>query len=182
MLAVLIGYFSIFLGLLIVLLPALIAELSRPKDAVLGAMIMSLGLILITSNRRFDGSPMFAVILSSIVISRLLLEVSQYRWQQLSSSEKIDLKKISHWKNNFNQLFLAFLKLGSIFVEFISLFKPKPKPSSIGKKWVSPELREGNSSSEIKQGTSPEVKIEKNNLVSDQLLSQASEDTTQDAS
>ena len=54
-------------------------------------MIMALGLILITSNQRLNGSPMVGVMLSSIIMSKLLLEVSQYRWQQLGSEEKAKL-------------------------------------------------------------------------------------------
>ena len=51
-----------------------------------------LGLILITTYERFNGSPMLAVLLGALIFLRLLVEVSQNRWQQLTNEEKSDLK------------------------------------------------------------------------------------------
>ena len=126
MLVAFVGYFSIVLGLLILALPLLLAELSRPKDAVWGAMIMVLGLILITSNQSFDGSLILAVILNSIIISRLLLEISQYRWQQLDAEEKIDLTTYRRWKQSFSQFFSAFLNMTiNLLYHFVEVWKIK---------------------------------------------------------
>ena len=132
MLAIVIGNLLFILGFFIVLLPIIIAEISRPRDSVWGALIMILGLILFSSYERFNGSPMLAVLLGSFLFSRLLLEVSQNRWQQLTFEEKSDLRTFSRFKNSFKEIISAFGKLNSIVLDIFNLFKPKPKPSSIG--------------------------------------------------
>ncbi|WP_269622313.1 hypothetical protein [Prochlorococcus marinus] len=179
MLAVLIGDLSIAFGFVVLLLPILIKELSRPKDTVLGALIMLFGLTLITNHERFVGSPMLVVLFTSLIISRLSYEVSVQRWEQLSSQEKGNFKSFNKWKNSFQENFSAVGKMASIFVE---LLKFKKKPSPIQKKWVRPENKSGNDFSQLKQVGSIEGKIEKEKLLSDQLSKPTSGNTTSDAS
>ena len=170
MFALVIGYLAISLGSLILLVSLLLTELSRPRDALWSALIMLLGLVLINSYESLNGSPMLAVLFSSLIILRLLAEISQYRWQQLGEEEKASLKTLNRWKNSIKQVFLASTKLGSIFLEVFKLFKPKSKPSEIGKKWVRPEIDEKKQSSEGNIVSSDEVvSIEENTLVSDQI-------------
>ncbi len=182
MIAVVIGNFSIVLGFLILSLPLLIRELSRPRDSVWGALIMILGLILITSNERFNGSPMIAVLLSTFLVVRLFSEVSQNRWQQLTVQEQADLRTFVRWKSSFNQIIFAFSKLGSIILEFFVLFKSKAKPSSIGKKWIRPEHNNEIAESESKQFASLEANIKENNLVQNQIVKPTSGNNPSDAS
>ncbi len=182
MLAIVIGNILIFLGFFIVSLPVLITELSRPRDSVWGALIMILGLILLTSDERFNGSPMLAVLLSTFLFSRLFLEVSQNRWQQLTVEEKSDLKTFSRFKNSFLQIFAAFAKLTSIIVDLFHIFKPKAKPSSIGKKWTRPELKNEIQPLDSEQLSSPEAIINEKDLVKDQILKPTSGNNPPDAS
>ena len=182
MLAIILGYLLIVLGFCIVILPVLITELSRPRDSVWGAIIMILGLILINSYERFNGSPMVAVLLSSCLFSRLFLEISQNRWQFLTLEEKTSLKTFSRFKNSFNDTIAAFGELNSIVVGFFKLFKPKPKPSSIGKKWIRPDLDTGLRSVESKQIGSPEANIKEKDLVQDQTIKSTSGKNTSETS
>ncbi len=139
MLAVLIGDLSVLVGFVILLLPLLIAELSRARDSLWGALIVVLGLILITENDRFRGSPMLAVLLGGLILSRLLLEISSNRWQQLTPEEQLALKSFSKWNISIRQLFLVFAKLGSISFEMIKAFFPKKNSASTVKKWIRPD-------------------------------------------
>ncbi len=169
MFALVIGYLAISLGCLILLVSLLLTELSRPRDALWSAIMMLLGLVLVNSYESLNGAPMLAVLFSSLIISRLLVEISQYRWQQLGEEEKASLKTLNRWKDSIKQVFLASTKLGSIFLEVFKLFKPKSKPSEIGKKWVRPEIDDEKKSSEGNIRSSDEVSIEENTLVSDQI-------------
>ena len=181
MFAVAIGYLAIALGLSVLFVSLLLTELSRPRDALWGAIIMLLGLVLITSYESLNGSPMLAVFFSFLIMSRFLVEISQYRWQQLSEEEKISVKTLTRWKNSFKQVFLAGAKFGSIVFEVFKLFKPKPKPSEIGKKWIRSEL-EDEKRAAISPRASNEVNIEENSLATDQIASLKSEETSSDAS
>ncbi len=182
MFAVVNGYLAIFLGLSILLVSLLLTELSRPRDALWAAIIMLLGLVLITSHASLNGAPMLAVLFSFLIITRLLIEISQYRWQQLSEEEKISLQTFNRWKNSFKQIYLAAVKLGSIIFEVFNLFKPKSKSSKIGKKWVRPEPDDEKKSSEDNPRSSDEVNIEENTSFSKQISSLKSGDKSSDAS
>ncbi len=143
---------------------------------------MILGLVLITSKERLSGSPMLAVLFSSLIIFRLLLEVSQNRWQQLTLEEKAGIKSFSLWNNRISQIIAVFGRLGSIVLAISDLFKGKPKPSSIGKKWVRPETNNKSAGSDSKQLASLEGNIDDKNFASDQISTLASGNTPSDAS
>ena len=179
MLAIIIGNSLIFLGFIVVVLPVLVTELSRPRDSVWGALIMILGLILFTSYERFNGSPMIAVVLGAFLCFRLFLEVSQNRWQQLTVEEKSNLKTFNHFKNRFLQMISAVGKLNLLISEIFNLFKSKP--SSIGKKWIRPELRKETQSLESKQLGSSQAIIKNKDLVKDQILKSTSGNNTSDS-
>ena len=55
MLATLSGDICLLFGLALLLLPLLAAELSRPRDGVWGAVVLILGLVLVTSSDRMRG-------------------------------------------------------------------------------------------------------------------------------
>ncbi|ABX08191.1 Ycf66 family protein [Prochlorococcus marinus] len=139
MLAVFIGDLSVLVGFVILILPLVLTELSRARDSLWGALVIILGLILITENDRFTGTPMLAVLLGALIISRLLLEVSNNRWQQLSPEEKIALKSFQKWNISIRQLFLIFAKLWSICLELIKALLPKKQTNSTVKKWIRPD-------------------------------------------
>ena len=87
MLASLSGSLALALGLAVMLLPLLSPELSRPRDAVWGAVLLLLGLVLVTGADRLSGSPMLAVLCGGLLIGRLGGEVMQLRWSQLTPEE-----------------------------------------------------------------------------------------------
>ena len=84
MVASLSGSLALLVGLAVMLLPLLASELSRPRDALWGAVVLLLGLTLVTSADRLTGSPMLAVLCGGLLIGRLGLEVLQLRWRVLS--------------------------------------------------------------------------------------------------
>ena len=85
MLATFSGDLCLVAGLALLLLPLLAVQLSRPRDGVWGAVILLLGLVLVTSSDRLRGAPMLAVLCSSLLIGRLGVEVGQSRWSALST-------------------------------------------------------------------------------------------------
>ena len=91
MLATLSGDICLLFGLALLLLPLLAVELSRPRDGVWGAVVLILGLVLVTSSDRMRGAPMLAVLCGSLLISRLSAEVGQSRWRALSDEEQKNL-------------------------------------------------------------------------------------------
>ncbi|MFM8277170.1 MAG: Ycf66 family protein, partial [Cyanobium sp.] len=88
MLATLGGCFALLLGIAVLLLPLLTPELSRPRDAFWGAVVLLLGLVLVTSSERLTGAPMLAVLCGGLLIGRLGGEVGRGRWNQLSAEER----------------------------------------------------------------------------------------------
>ena len=67
MLATLSGDICLLFGLALLLLPLLAVELSRPRDGVWGAVVLILGLVLVTSSDRMRGAPMLAVLCGSLL-------------------------------------------------------------------------------------------------------------------
>ncbi len=57
MVASLSGTLALAVGLAVLLLPLMASELSRPRDAMWGAVVLLLGLTLVTSADRLTGSP-----------------------------------------------------------------------------------------------------------------------------
>ncbi len=139
MLAIIVGDISFVIGLAVMLLPIILTELSRPRDGVWGAVILLLGLVLVTSNDRLRGAPVLAVIFSSALIGRLGFEVAQSRWQQLSESEKVSLSSKERWATSLQQLSASIASLGGNFSSSLKFLSPKPKQSGRRKKWVRPD-------------------------------------------
>ncbi len=139
MLAILIGDLSLVVGFAVILLPLLLTELSRPKDAALGAVFLLVGLVLMTSGDRFRGSPMIALVSGTLLIGRLGWEVALSRWHQLSQEEKSRLGSWERWSTSFGQLSAMISNLGSGLGELIKVFNSRPKPTVKEKKWVRPE-------------------------------------------
>jgi isoleucyl-tRNA synthetase len=104
MLATLGGLLALPLGLLVLLLPLLAPELSRPRDSAWGAVLLLLGLDLVTSADRLTGAPMLGVLCGALLIGRLGLEVGQGRWRQLTEEERQRLGSLERWSTSFRQL------------------------------------------------------------------------------
>ncbi|MED5165037.1 MAG: Ycf66 family protein, partial [Cyanobacteriota bacterium] len=126
MLATLLGEFSLLFGLAVLLLPLLATELSRPRDGLWGAVVLMLGLGLITSSDRLQGTPMLAVICGALLVSRLGVEVAQNRWQQLSADDQQGLISRERWTTSLKQLGASIANLGSTLKGLMERVRPEP--------------------------------------------------------
>ncbi|WP_216920657.1 Ycf66 family protein [Synechococcus sp. CCAP 1479/9] len=144
MLATLGGLLALLLGLLLLLLPLLASELSRARDSVWGAVVLLLGLVLVTSAERLTGAPMLAVLCGGLLIGRLGVEVGQARWRLLTDEERQRLWSLERWQTSLSQLGASLARLlqlaggmasglGSWLAE-----RRATRPAST-KKWVRPE-------------------------------------------
>ncbi len=104
MVASLSGTLALLVGLAVMLLPLLAMELSRPRDSVWGAVVLLLGLTLVTSADRLTGSPMLAVLCGGLLIGRLSLEVLQLRWSVLTPEEQQRLLSVERWQTSLKEL------------------------------------------------------------------------------
>jgi len=104
MLATLGGILALLAGLTVLLVPLLVPELSRPRDAFWGALVLLLGLVLVTSAERLSGAPMLAVLCGGLLIGRLGTEVSLGRWRQLSDEERQRFWAPERWRTSLSQL------------------------------------------------------------------------------
>ena len=139
MLATLSGDLCLLFGLGVLLLPLLAVELSRPRDGVWGAVVLLLGLVLVTSSDRLRGAPMLAVLCGSLLIARLTAEISQARWQALSEDEQQRLGSIDHWLTSLRQLGTAISSLGAGLGGVIKQLKPSGRSGVANKLWIRPE-------------------------------------------
>ena len=139
MLATLSGDLCLLFGLAVLLLPLLAVELSRPRDGIWGAVVLLLGLVLVTSSDRLRGAPMLAVLCGSLLISRLTAEISQARWQALSADEKQRLGSVDHWLTSLRQLKTAMGSLGEGLGGVVKQLKPSGRSGVADKVWVRPE-------------------------------------------
>jgi len=98
------GLLALLLGLAVLLLPLLATELSRPRDSAWGALVLLLGLVLVTSADRLSGAPMLGVLCTALLLGRLGVEVGQGRWRQLSEEEQQRLGSLERWQTSFSQL------------------------------------------------------------------------------
>ena len=139
MLATLSGDVCLLFGLALLLLPLLAVELSRPRDGVWGAVVLLLGLVLVTSSDRLRGAPMLAVLCGSLLISRLSAEVGQSRWRALDDEERQRLGSPEYWLTGLKQLGAAASSLSQGLSGAAKQLKPAAKSGVSGKKWVRPE-------------------------------------------
>ena len=138
MLATLTGDLCLLAGLAVLLLPLLATELSRPRDGAWGAVVLLLGLVLVTSSDRLRGAPMLGVACAGLLISRLGAEVGQARWQQLSDEERQRLGSRERWTTSLQQLTTVLASLVSATIDTLKSLKPAAKTGT-NKLWVRPE-------------------------------------------
>jgi hypothetical protein len=142
MLASLGGALALLLGLAVLLLPLLTPELSRPRDALWGAVVLLLGLVLVTSADRLTGAPMVGVLCGGLLIGRLGLEVAQARWFRLLPEERQQLWSAERWQAAWAQLSQAIAKLLALVSQSLAglgaWIGERRQPRS-SKRWVRPE-------------------------------------------
>ena len=167
MVASLIGDLSLLVGFAVLLLPLLLTEMSRSRDGLWGAVLLLMGLVLVTSSDRFTGAPMIAVICGLLLITRLGLEVARSRWNYLSDHEKTRIGSLERWTNSFKEFGATLANKGGFSDGVVKLFSPKPNRSSIGKKWVRPEKSKDLQSQEEAKIASSDVLQETKDALSD---------------
>ena len=153
MLASLSGSLALLLGLAVMLLPLLGPELSRPRDSAWGALVLLLGLTLVTSADRLSGAPMLAVLCGGLLIGRLGGEVMQLRWRQLTPEEQQGLRSLARWQRSLSEVGVS---LGSLLGRFTTISAAlgsslagvgaalqrgggRPRTAGSSKRWVRPE-------------------------------------------
>ena len=108
------GYLFLLVGLLILALPLMLVELSRPRDWLMGGLFLFLGLFLLVENELLRGSINLLVISMAILYGKMILEIVQTRWYQLSSEEKKRIGSFQRWLESFKQLGQSFALLLSL--------------------------------------------------------------------
>ena len=144
MVASLSGTLALVVGMAVVLLPLLASELSRPRDATWGAVVLLLGLTLVTSADRLTGSPMLAVLCGGLLIGRLGLEVLQLRWRALTPEEQQRLLSIERWQTSLNELVVTVARgvaavSAATGTSLAALKRGGGSKTSSGKRWVRSE-------------------------------------------
>ena len=142
MLVSIFGYLFLLVGLLTLALPLFLVELSRPRDWLMGGLFLFLGLFLFVENDLLRGSINLLVISMTILYGKLIFEIIQTRWYQLSSEEKKQIGSFQRWFESFKQLGQSFVLLGNGFLNLFKGFKKKSEKPLKEKKWVHPELKE----------------------------------------
>ncbi len=146
MLATLAGFLALLLGLSLLLLPLLVTELSRPRDSAWGAVVLLLGLVLVTSAERLTGAPMLAVLCGGLLVGRLGCEVAQGRWRALSDEERLALGSAERWSRSLNQLAAVAASLVqstvAVAVASTAWLVERRQGRSHGKRWVRSEAPE----------------------------------------
>jgi isoleucyl-tRNA synthetase len=125
MFATLGGCLALLLGLVVLLVPLLTPELSRARDAVWGAVVLLLGLVLVTSSDRLGGSPMVAVLCGGLLIGRLGTEVGQQRWRALTPEEQQRLGSGAHWRTALGQVLASLGALQGMASQTVSDLLPR---------------------------------------------------------
>ncbi len=183
MLATLGGSLALLLGLLLLLLPLLASELSRARDSVWGAVVLLLGLVLVTSADRLTGAPMLAVLCGGLLIGRLGVEVGQGRWRLLTEEERQRLWSKERWQTSLSQIGASLgrlLQLASGVVGGLGSWlaeRRAARPAST-KKWVRPEAEAAPAEVAPAEVETPAVPVDDPPVVSgfeeiDALLEQA---------
>jgi len=181
MVASLSGSLALAVGLAVMLLPLLAVELSRPRDSVWGAVVLLLGLTLVTSADRLTGSPMLAVLCGGLLIGRLSLEVLQLRWRVLTLEEQQRLLSVERWQTSLRELAASIARgvaavaaTGSTVAAALRRGGGS-KPSS-GKRWIRPETSDASAAaaSTAVAAEAPATTVVSSFTEIDQLLQAAS--------
>jgi len=136
------GYLFLVFGLLILALPLILVELSRPRDWLIGGLFLFLGVFLLVENDFLRGSINLLVISMSILNGLMMFEIIQNRWFQLSFEEKKRIGSFDRWFESIKQIGQILNQIGK---GFLAIFKDLgfgyQKPSK-EKKWVRSDSKE----------------------------------------
>ena len=160
-------YLFVFVGLLILTLPLLLVELSRPRDWLIGGLFLFLGLFLLVENDLFRGSINLLIVSMSILYSKMISEIIQNRWHQLNFEEKKRIRTFERWFESFEQLGKVFASIGSSFLILFKSFSSQSEKPLKKKKWVHPEFKE-----EIKNKEFDQSDLTESNKIRNQELTE----------
>ena len=136
------AYLFFCLGFLILALPLLLVELSRPRDWLIGGLFLFLGLFLLVDSDLLRGSTNLFVISMAILYGIMMSEIIKNRWYQLSLEEKKRIGSFERWFESFKQLGQIFGLLGNGFLNFFKSLRTQSEKPLTEKKWVRPDLKE----------------------------------------
>ena len=136
------GFSFLLFGCLILLLPFMLIELTRPRDWLLGSIFLFLGFFLIEESDFLRGSINLLVIAMTIIFISMIFEIVQNRWNQLTVEEKKLIGSFERWVKSFIEVGQIFLQLSKGFLNLFKIFNAQDKKSVKEKKWVRPELKE----------------------------------------
>ncbi len=164
------GYLFLFFGILILALPLILVELSRPRDWLKGGLFLFLGLFLLVENDLLRGSINLFSFSTVLLYGLMISEIIQNRWYQLSSEEKKRIGSLERWLESFKQLGQIFTLLGKGFFNFFKSFRRQSEKPLTHKKWVHPELKD-----EIKKKEVHQADPKNSNKIINQKLTQNEE-------
>jgi hypothetical protein len=110
---------------------------------VWGAVVLLLGLVLVTSAERLRGAPMLGVLCAGLLIGRLSVEVAQARWRQLSEPEQQRLWSLERWQTALRQFGETAARLPALLIQAVQVvggwMEERRQPKLSTKRWVRPE-------------------------------------------
>jgi hypothetical protein len=140
LLAILIGSLALLVGLALLLEPLLLPELSRPRDALWAAVVLLLGLVLVTAADRLQGAPMLGVLCGGLLVGRLGTEVGQQRWQQIPPDERLQLRTVAHWQRRALDLAVAASRAVGLAGALLVWVAQRSRRPVLTKRWVRADL------------------------------------------
>ena len=125
------------MGSIFLFVPIIYLELGRPKDLLKAFLNLLIGCILLIKNRTIDESVFVIFLLLTLLVCFYLIELSLYRWNQLTDREKIQLTTFLEFKNNLSKILEAISLAVSSFAKPLNLFDfGGNSQNKNSKKWV----------------------------------------------
>tara|TARA_B100000945_G_scaffold276581_1_gene241270 strand:- start:345 stop:794 length:450 start_codon:yes stop_codon:yes gene_type:complete len=136
-LAVYLGSFYIALGTIFLLVPIIYIELGRPKDLIKAFFNFLIGLILIIKNKSIGEFFLLTLLLLSVLVVFYLVEISLFRWYQLTDVEKKKITTLLVLKKNLSKIVEATNLAVGDFAKSLNIFNfGSNNQNTTLKKWV----------------------------------------------
>ena len=136
-LAVYLGSFYIALGTIFLLVPIIYIELGRPKDLIKAFFNFLIGLILIIKNKSIGEFFLLILLLLSVLVVFYLVEISLFRWYQLTDIEKKKITTLLVLKKNLFKIVEATNLAFGDFAKSLNIFNfGSNNQNTNPKKWV----------------------------------------------
>ena len=136
-LAVYLGSFYIALGTIFLLVPIIYIELGRPKDLIKAFFNFLIGFILIIKNKSIGEFFLLILLLLSVLVVFYLVEISLFRWHQLTDVEKKKITTLLVLKKNLSKIVEATNLAVGDFAKSLNFFNfGSNNQNATPKKWV----------------------------------------------